>query len=33
MIDYLCVLLVGDGVKRRPRQIMRYYVGLEGNAE
>jgi hypothetical protein len=23
MIDYICVLFVGDGVKRRPRRIIR----------
>jgi hypothetical protein len=28
MIDYLCVLFVGDGVKRRPRRINRQCAGF-----
>jgi hypothetical protein len=27
-VDYLCVLFVGDGIKRRPRCIVRKRVGL-----
>jgi hypothetical protein len=33
MINYICVLLVGDGGERRPQSIIRYYVGLERSAE
>jgi hypothetical protein len=31
MTDYLCVLLLRDGVKLRSRRLIRHYVGLEGN--
>jgi hypothetical protein len=31
MVDYLYVSFVGDGVKRRPREIIRYHVVLERN--
>jgi hypothetical protein len=32
-IDYLCLLFVGYGVRRRPRRIIRQYLGLERNME
>jgi hypothetical protein len=31
MAGCLCVLFVGDRVKRRPRRIIRYHVGKERN--
>jgi hypothetical protein len=30
-IDYFYVLIVGDGVKYRPRLLIRYHVGREMN--
>jgi hypothetical protein len=27
-IDYLCLLFVGDNIKRYPRPIIRYFAGL-----
>jgi hypothetical protein len=29
VIEYLCVLFVGDSVKRRPRRFIREHMGLE----
>jgi hypothetical protein len=29
MIDYLCVLFVGDVYKRRPLRVIRQHAGLE----
>jgi hypothetical protein len=31
MTEYLCVLFVGYGVKRRPRRIIRYQMGRVRN--
>jgi hypothetical protein len=31
MIEYFPVLFVGDGVKSRPRRIIRQHAGLERN--
>jgi hypothetical protein len=30
---YLCMLFLGDGVKRRPRRIIGQHVGLQRNTE
>jgi hypothetical protein len=29
MIDYLCVIFGGDGVKRRPQRLIREHIDLE----
>jgi hypothetical protein len=33
MVDYLCVLLMGDSAKRQPRHIIQQYSGLDRNIE
>jgi hypothetical protein len=31
MVDYLCVLVEGDGAKLRSERIIRYHVEMETN--